>query len=57
MFDVGHGLTKAPGFNQGANTLKIPWFKPGGLVKAGGLVQTRPPGLNQGTRVKPGGLV
>ena len=38
MFDMGHSLTKAPSFNQGANTLKMPWFKPGGLVKAGGLV-------------------
>ena len=32
MFDMCHGLTKAPAFNQGANTLKMSWFKPGGLV-------------------------
>ena len=32
MFDKGHGLTEAPGFNQGAYTLKSPWIKPGGLV-------------------------
>ena len=30
MFYKGHGLTKAPGFNQGAYILKRPWFKPGG---------------------------